>query len=169
MNIHTKFDVGQIVYKFNILDNKPIIEIYKVNGFRIINKIQEIKNEYLIDLCDNEGNLVHPNQVHDEKDYVSEDVLFANLEDLLLCIKNAYLDVSHMSCSDISKRNDRIWNIDKISIQPSEPSHLPGINEPNPYNPYNPYGPLAPLGPVWCCEDNNNTITLTAKNVIKGV
>ena len=169
MNIHTKFDVGQIVYKFNILDSKPIIEIYKVNGFRIINKIQEIKNEYLIDLCDNEGNLVHPNQVHDEKDYVSEDVLFANLEDLLLCIKSAYLDVSHMSCSDISKRNDRIWNIDKISLQPSEPSHLPGVNEPNSYNPYNPYGPLAPLGPI-CCEDSNNTITLTPKSaVIKGI
>jgi hypothetical protein len=169
MNIHTKFDVGQIVYKFNILDSKPIIEIYKVNGFRIINKIQEIKNEYLIDLCDNEGNLVHPNQVHDEKDYVSEDVLFANLDDLLLCIKSVYLDVSHMSCSDISKRNDRIWNIDKISLQPSEPSHLPGVNEPNPYNPYNPYGPLASLGPIWC-EDNNNTITFTAKSaVIKSI
>jgi hypothetical protein len=169
MNIHTKFDVGQIVYKFNILDSKPIIEIYKVNGFRIINKIQEIKNEYLIDLCDNEGNLVHPNQVHDEKDYVSEDVLFANLDDLLLCIKSVYLDVSHMSCSDISKRNDRIWNIDKISLPLSEPSHLPGVNEPNPYNPYNPYGPLAPLGPIWC-EDNNNTITFTAKSaVIKSI
>ena len=73
-----------------------------------------------------------------------------------------------MSCSDISKRNDRIWNIDKISLPLSEPSHFSGVNEPNPYNPYNPYGPLAPLGPIWC-EDNTNTITLTAKSVIKGI